>query len=89
VLFVSGLDNEADIWIIDSDGTNLKNLTDNKVREANASWSPDGKVDRFYFCDRWKFGSICDASEMICVSALQISFSDKYKTVCPRPTLTF
>ena len=47
MLFVSGLDNEADIWIIDSDGTNLKNLTDNKVREANASWSPDGKSIAF------------------------------------------
>jgi Tol biopolymer transport system component len=43
ILFVSGHENDADICIINSDGSDLKNLTLNKFREANACWAPDGK----------------------------------------------
>jgi Tol biopolymer transport system component len=43
ILFVSGKDNDADILIMNSDGSDLKNLTRNKFREANPSWAPDSK----------------------------------------------
>jgi len=45
MLFLNGDDDAADICIINSDGSDVRNLTSKKARarEANPSWSPDGK----------------------------------------------
>lgn len=35
-------DNPAEIYLINADGTNLRQLTDNNINDNNVSWSPDG-----------------------------------------------
>ena len=35
-------DGSSDIWAIDSDGSNLRRLTENPGREVDPTWSPDG-----------------------------------------------
>lgn len=35
-------DTPAEIYLINADGTNLRQLTDNDINDTNVSWSPDG-----------------------------------------------
>ncbi|MCC3859934.1 TolB family protein [Pseudemcibacter aquimaris] len=37
----------AELYTINSDGTNLRQLTDNNVRDTNPNWSPDNKFIAF------------------------------------------
>jgi len=41
---------DVDIYVINSDGTGLKRLTNDPVEETTPSWSPDGR--RIAFCRR-------------------------------------
>ena len=43
VTFSSNRDGNADIYIIDTNGKNLRNITDRRTNEADATWSPDGR----------------------------------------------
>lgn len=42
ILFVSNRDGNEDIYVMDADGDNVANLTNNAARDKQASWSPDG-----------------------------------------------
>ena len=42
ILFTTDRDTDNEIYVMDSDGTNLTNLTNNIAAEKNARWSPDG-----------------------------------------------
>lgn len=43
IVFVSDRDGSPDIWIVNSDGTGLRKLTDDPYLEEHPVWSPDGK----------------------------------------------
>lgn len=47
IAFVSNIDGDADIFLVNTDGSNLKRLTDNQATDINPVWSPDG--DRILF----------------------------------------
>lgn len=40
--FVSDLDGNPDIWIVDLDGSNVVNLTQEEAKDHSPAWSPDG-----------------------------------------------
>ena len=43
IAFVSDRDGNAEIYVIDPDGANPRNLTNHPDRDTNPAWSPDGK----------------------------------------------
>lgn len=43
ISFSSNRSGNADIYIIDTNGENLRNITDRQMNEADATWSPDGR----------------------------------------------
>ena len=43
IAFVSDRDGNPEIYVMDTDGGNLQNLTDNPAVDHSPSWSPDGK----------------------------------------------
>ena len=43
IAFVSNRDGDKDIYVMDTDGGNLRRLTDNSDGDADPVWSPDGK----------------------------------------------
>jgi hypothetical protein len=43
IAFVSDRGGNPDIWVIDSDGENLVNLTQHEDKEHSPAWSPDGE----------------------------------------------
>lgn len=43
ISFSSNQSGNADIYIIDINGENLRNITDRRTNEADATWSPDGR----------------------------------------------
>ena len=47
ILFVSDRDWNSEIYIMDVDGNNPRNLTNNPKTDINPSWSPDGKQIAF------------------------------------------
>ncbi|SVB06781.1 uncharacterized protein METZ01_LOCUS159635 [marine metagenome] len=49
IAFVSDKDGNWDIWLINPDGSNLKNLTSNPSLDSHPSWSPDGQNITFYY----------------------------------------
>ncbi|MFW6139613.1 MAG: TolB family protein [Spirochaetota bacterium] len=42
IAFVSNQDGDTEIYVVNSDGTNLKKLTDNSSVDFSPTWSPDG-----------------------------------------------
>jgi hypothetical protein len=40
--FVSDLDGNPDIWVVDLDGSNAVNLTQEEAKDHSPAWSPDG-----------------------------------------------
>lgn len=46
--FLTTRDGNFEIYSMDADGNNLKNLTCNKALDFGSSWSPDGKYILFY-----------------------------------------
>ena len=42
IAFISERDGNREIYLIDSDGTNLMRLTNNSVEDFDPGWSPDG-----------------------------------------------
>ena len=40
--FVSDMEGDADIWVVDLDGGNLTSLTTDEARDHSPAWSPDG-----------------------------------------------
>jgi len=42
VAFASDMDGNADIWVMNSDGTDLVNLTSHESKDHSPAWSPDG-----------------------------------------------
>jgi Tol biopolymer transport system component len=42
IVFVSDRDGNKNIYVMDTDGSNIKQLTDDPAREWNPVWSPDG-----------------------------------------------
>ena len=48
-IFVHGRPNwgNLDIWVMDADGGNPRNLTDHDARDSTADWSPDGQQIAF------------------------------------------
>lgn len=47
LLFVSRRDRNADIHVINADGSGLRNLTRNSARDGHPVWSPDGRKIAF------------------------------------------
>ena len=48
IAFVGSLDgSQGDIYVMDADGSNIRQLTDHPADEANPQWSPDGSEIRF------------------------------------------
>lgn len=43
IAFVSNIDGDAEIFMVNTDGSNLKKLTDNERTDINPVWSPDGE----------------------------------------------
>ena len=43
IAFTSGRDGNAEIYLVDPDGKNLRRLTDNPATDDFPLWSPDGK----------------------------------------------
>src|SRR5215217_6437519 len=48
IAFYGYQDGDADIYKINSDGTGLKQLTNNTVADYDPSWSPDGSKVAFW-----------------------------------------
>src|SRR3990170_4822039 len=47
IAFESNRDSNSEIYIMDADGSNQKNLTNNKASDGSSTWSPDGKKIAF------------------------------------------
>ena len=43
IAFVSNIDGDAEIYLVNTDGSNLQKLTDNQRTDINPVWSPDGE----------------------------------------------
>lgn len=43
IVFASSRDGSLDIYVMDSDGTNIKRLTRDTARDSAPAWSPDGR----------------------------------------------
>ncbi len=43
IAFVSEMDGHADIWVVNSDGSNPVNLTQDEAKDHSPAWSPDGE----------------------------------------------
>ena len=43
IAFTSRRDGNSEIYVMDADGGNQQNLSNNRQNDANPSWSPDGK----------------------------------------------
>ena len=41
--FISDRSGHADLWVVDVDGGNLRNLTDDEAKDHSPAWSPDGQ----------------------------------------------
>jgi Tol biopolymer transport system component len=59
IVYVSGTEESAEIYVMNSDGTNKKNLTNNDYWDSYPSWSPDGtkilfQSERNYNEWRWR-----------------------------------
>ena len=54
ISFTSRRDGDAEIFVMNADGTDVRQLTDNDDGEWNSSWSPDG--DHIAF-DSTRYGS--------------------------------
>lgn len=55
VFSAPGVDASADIWIVNTDGTGLRNLTSHPVREASPQVSPNGKLITFLRRANWGY----------------------------------
>src|SRR5215831_2140295 len=47
IAFVSGQNDQRKIFVVNADGSNLRQLTDNAPRDDNPRWSHDGKQIAF------------------------------------------
>jgi TolB protein len=54
IAFTSQRTGDSDVWVVDVNGSHLRNLTRNPALDGNATWSPDGS--------RIVFGSTRDAT---------------------------
>ncbi len=43
IVFQSGSDGDSEIFVMDPDGGNQRQLTDNKAEDFNPRWSPDAR----------------------------------------------
>ena len=43
IAFVSRRDGNAEIYVMDADGTNQRRLTNNRADDWSPAWSPDGR----------------------------------------------
>ena len=47
IALASRMEGQAEIYVIDTDGTQIQRLTDNPASDVNPSWSPDGEKIAF------------------------------------------
>jgi hypothetical protein len=43
IAFESAVDGDSEIYVIDVDGSGLRQITDNEIHDEGPSWSPDGQ----------------------------------------------
>lgn len=48
IAFTAQRDGDWDIYVMDADGSNLRNLTDNNANDFAPAWSPDGQFIAFH-----------------------------------------
>jgi WD40 repeat protein len=47
IAFSSSVDGDFEIWVMNADGSNLRNLTNNEASDLSPAWSPDGNEIAF------------------------------------------
>ena len=79
IVFSSHRDGNWEIYVMDTDGKNLRRLTNNPLDEWEPSWSPDGKRIAFTasedrVVDQHPQIYVMDADGGICEDSLKIPF---------------
>ena len=63
----AAISTNKDIWVMNADGSNKKQLTDDPGHECEAVWSPDEKRIAYIISDKWSAPGPCEGNSQIWV----------------------
>ena len=63
----AAISTNTDIWVMNADGSNKKQLTDDPRHECEAVWSPDEKRIAYIISDKWSAPGPCEGNSEIWV----------------------